>query len=126
MMDGEKLQLAEFLQGIMKRRKLLPSQLGADLGVSHSTILRWFSGEDIPSTKSCRKLAEYTGISLEKIMAIVGHIPGIKEDEPGRWPEFRDYATQKYPHDLDDDMITMIEDLIERKRRKRYEHRKDT
>jgi len=115
--------LAKFLQEIMKRRKRLPSQLGADLGVSHSTILRWLSGKDIPNTKSCQKLAAYTGISLEKILAIAGHIPGIAEDEPNTWPEFRDYAQQKYPHELDDDMITMIEDLIERRRRKRYDYR---
>ena len=30
-----------------------------------------------------------------------------------KWPEFREYALQKYP-ELDEDLITMIEDLIER------------
>ena len=34
-------------------------------------------------------------------------------------PEFRDYARQKYPDVLDEDLITMIEDLIERGRRHR-------
>lgn len=29
-------------------------------------------------------------------------------------PEFRDYARHKYPDVLDEDLITMIEDLIER------------
>ena len=29
-------------------------------------------------------------------------------------PEFRDYARLKYPDELDEDLITMIEDLIER------------
>ncbi len=125
-MSKEETQVAQFLQKIMKRRKLLPSQLAADLGVSHSTMLRWLSGKDIPSTKSCRRLAEYSGIPLEKILAVTGHVPGIAEGEANMWPEFRDYAMQKYPHDLDDDLITMIEDLIERRRRKRYEHRKDT
>ncbi|GAI21777.1 unnamed protein product, partial [marine sediment metagenome] len=33
-------------------------------------------------------------------------------------PEFREYARQKYPNELDEDLITMIEDLIERGRRK--------
>jgi transcriptional regulator with XRE-family HTH domain len=125
MVNREELPLAKFLQEIMKRRKRLPSQLGADLGVSHSTILRLLSGKDIPNTKSCQKLAAYTGISLEKILAIAGHIPGIAEGEPHTWPEFRDYAQQKYPNELDDDMITMIEDLIERRRRKGYDQRKN-
>ena len=36
-----------------------------------------------------------------------------------KWPEFREYARQKYPNELDEDLITMIEDLIERRRAKR-------
>jgi len=35
-------------------------------------------------------------------------------------PEFREYARQKYPTELDEDLITMIEDLIERRRAKRH------
>jgi len=37
------------------------------------------------------------------------------------WPEFREYAHHKYPAELDEDLITMIEDLIERRRGRRYE-----
>ena len=35
-------------------------------------------------------------------------------------PEFREYALQKHPNELDEDLITMIEDLIERRRAKRH------
>ena len=35
-------------------------------------------------------------------------------------PEFREYARQKYPDELDEDLITMIEDLIECRRVKRH------
>ncbi len=104
----------------MRRRKRLPSQMAADLGVSHATVSRWLSGEDVPSTRSCRRLAEYSGVPLEKILSITGHLPGIAEQGPPEWPEFRDYARRKYPNELDDDLITMIEDLIERRREKRY------
>jgi len=100
----------------MQRRKRLPSQLAADLGVSHATIGRWLSGEDTPNTHSCRKLAEYSGIPLEIVLATVGHLPRIAERRPSEWPEFREYARQKYPDELDEDLIAMIEDLIERKR----------
>ena len=34
-------------------------------------------------------------------------------------PEFREYALQKYPKELNEDLITMIEDLIERRRQNR-------
>lgn len=37
-------------------------------------------------------------------------------DRDSELPEFRDYILEKYPG-LDEDLVTMIEDLIERKRR---------
>jgi transcriptional regulator with XRE-family HTH domain len=98
----------------------LPSQLAADLGISHATVSRWLSGEDVPSTRSCRKLAEYSGIPLEKVLSIVGHLPRVAEAALPEWPEFREYARRMYPNELDEDLITMIEDLIERRRQKRY------
>jgi transcriptional regulator with XRE-family HTH domain len=109
----------------MRRRKRLPSQLAADLGISHATVSRWLSTADIPSIKSCHKLAEYSGVPLEKILSIVGHLPGVAETGPPEWPEFREYARQMYPDELDEDLITMIEDLIERRRQKRYKSRKN-
>jgi transcriptional regulator with XRE-family HTH domain len=104
----------------MRRRKRLPSQLASDLGISHATVSRWLSGADIPSTKSCRRLAEYSGVPLEKILSVVGHLPIVAETVSHEWPEFREYARKMYPNELDDDLITMIEDLIERRRQKRY------
>ena len=35
-----------------------------------------------------------------------------------KWSDLREYARQKYPNELDEDLITMIEDLIERRRAK--------
>ena len=104
----------------MRRRKRLPSQLAADLGVSHATVSRWLSGVDVPNTRSCRRLAEYSGVPLEKVLSLTGHLPRIAEEGPPYWPEFREYARHKYPNELDEDLITMIEDLIERRRGRRY------
>ena len=103
----------------MRRRKRLPIQLAADLGVNHATVSRWLSVKDVPSMRSCRKLAEYSGVSVQKMLFIVGHLPKGEEVASPDWPEFREYACHKYPNELDEDLITMIEDLIER-RRKRY------
>ncbi len=33
-------------------------------------------------------------------------------------PEFREYARKKYRDELDEDLVTMIEDLIERQRQR--------
>jgi transcriptional regulator with XRE-family HTH domain len=125
-MSTEEVPLISFLKELMRRRKRLPSQLAVDLGFSHATVSRWLSGQDVPSTKSCRKLAEYSGVPLEKVLTIVGHMPGVTEVARSDWPEFREYARQMYPNELDEDLITMIEDLIERRRQKRYNSSKNT
>jgi transcriptional regulator with XRE-family HTH domain len=77
--------------------------------------------EDIPSIRLCNKLAEYSGVSPEQILSTAGYLPRLAEMAPPQWPEFREYASQKYPDDLDEDLITMIEDLIERRRARRYD-----
>jgi len=119
MSTGE-VPIVSFLKEVMRRRKCLPSQLAADLGVSHATVSRWLSGSDVPNIRSCQKLAEYSGVPVEKVLSIVGHLPRVAETAPPEWPEFREYARRMYPDELDEDLITMIEDLIERRRRKRY------
>jgi transcriptional regulator with XRE-family HTH domain len=113
------MSTASFLEDLMRRRKRLPSQLAADLGVSHATVRRWLLGEDVPSMRSCRRLAEYSSESIQKILAITGHFPGMRIKDASEWPEFREYARQKYPKELDEDLITMIEDLIERRRERK-------
>jgi transcriptional regulator with XRE-family HTH domain len=120
-MSTQEVPIVSFLREVMRRRKRLPSQLASDLGVSHATIGRWLSGSDTPNTRSCQRLAEYSGASLEKVLSIVGHLPRVAETAPPEWPEFREYAQQKYPDELDEDLITMIEDLIERRRSRSYE-----
>ncbi len=119
-MSYKEKSLAHFLRELMRRRKRLPSQLATDLEVSHATVGRWIAGEDIPSTRSCRKLAEYSGVPMEMILSITGHLPIVAESSSSVWPEFREYARQKYPEELDEDMITLIEDLIERRRGRKY------
>ncbi len=100
----------------MSRRRRLPSQLAIDLGVSHPTVGRWLTGKDVPNTRSCRKLAEYSGVPVEKILSLAGHMPQVTKTVPTEWPEFREYAHRKYGDELDEDLIIMIEDLIERRR----------
>ena len=120
-MRKKETSFISFLKEVMRRRKRLPSQLAADLGISHATVIRWMAGADIPNPRSCRVLAEYSGVPVENVLAAAGHLSGISEKGPAEWPEFREYARRKYPAELDDDIITMIEDLIERRRAKRYD-----
>ena len=122
-MSTENVLIVSFLEEVMRRRKRLPSQLAADLGVSHATVSRWLSAEDVPNIRSCRRLAEYSGVPLEKILSIAGYLPRTAETGPNEWPEFREYARHKYPKELDEDLITMIEDLIERRRGRGYDRK---
>ena len=124
-MSTEISPIASFLKELMRRRKRLPSQFASDLGISHASVSRWLSGKDAPSMQSCRKLAEYSGMAIGNVLFAAGHLPKMVERGPLDWPEFREYARQKYPEELDEDLITMIEDLIERRRAKRY-RRKDS
>jgi len=105
----------------MQRRRRLPSQMASDLHISHATVIRWLAGTSIPSTQSCQRLSEYSGVPLSKILSLTGHAPAIAEAAPAEWPEFREYARKKYSDELDDDLITMIESLIERRRHRRYD-----
>jgi transcriptional regulator with XRE-family HTH domain len=116
----KEVPIVTFLKEVMRRRKCLPSQLAAALGVSHATVSRWLSAKDVPNIRSCQRLAAYSGVPLEKVLSVAGHLPRIAERAPAEWPEFREYARQMYPDELDEDLITMIEDLIERRRQKRY------
>ena len=100
---GEGAPLVSFLKDIMRRRKRLPSQMAKDIGVSHPTVGRWLSGEDIPSTLSCRKLAAYSGVPVEKVLAIAGHVPAVAQTVPDEWPQYREYMRGKYP-DIDEDL----------------------
>lgn len=112
-MNGE---LVVFLKEVMRRRHVLPSKLAADLDVSHTSVSRWLSGKQKPSFESCVKLATYAEVGLERVLSIVGRMPPLTAGSPTEWPDFREYAKKKYPRELDDDLITLIEDLIERRR----------
>ena len=106
-----------FLQELMRRRGRLPSQLAVDLGVSHTSVSRWLSGKDRPSLVSCVRLAKYAEVSLEHVLRAAGHSMPI-EKTANELPEFREYAKSKYPRELDDDLVTLIEDLIDRRRKR--------
>ena len=124
-MRTEDTPIITFLKEVMRRRKRLPSQLATDLGVSHATVSRWLSGKDIPNPRSCRRLADYSGVPMGNILSIFGYLPRVAETAATEWPEFREYARKKYPNELDEDLVTMIEDLIERRRQKGYDTRKN-
>jgi len=117
-MRTKEVPIVTFLKELMRRRKRLPSQLASDLGINHATVLRWLSAKDIPSPRSCQRLARYSGEKVLTVLAIAGHMPQISNPGTTDWPEFREYALQKYPDELDEDLVTMIEYLIKRRRQK--------
>lgn len=61
-----------------------------------------------------KALPEY---SLDDLFCVAPEGQLVKSSN-NKWPEFREYALRKYPNELDEDLITMIEDLIERRRKR--------
>jgi transcriptional regulator with XRE-family HTH domain len=120
MKEIKKDAFSSYLRDLMSRRKRSASQMARDLQISHTTVSRWLSGKDIPSIGSCRKLGEYSGTPIARILSITGHIAETMTQIPAELPEFRVYAQLKYPKELDEDFIIMIEDLIERRREKTH------
>ena len=123
-MMKKKQTFIDFLNEVMRRKKCLPIKMAKELGVSHATVSRWLSGHDVPNISSCHRLAEYAGVSIDEVLAVIGYIPRIEMQTPAEWPEFREYAKKKYPNELDEEIISMIEDLIERRRARRYKRKK--
>jgi len=111
--------MVSFLRSLIRSRGITPSRLAKEIGVSHAAVSRWLSGKDAPSPKSCERLAEYGGVRVEWLLSLARYLPVLQTAGASEWPEFREYARLKYPDELDDDIIAMIEDLIERRRRKR-------
>jgi len=118
-MNIKNLKIPEILTKVMQLNNKLPNQLAKDIGVNHAMVYRWISGEDLPSAKSCAKLAKYSGLPLENLLFAAGHLTTSDYDGTTNWPEFREYARRKYPHEMDEDMIAMIEKLIEQRRKQR-------
>lgn len=108
--------MIDFLRDVLKQHRVLASQLAVELEVSHPTIGRWLSGEDIPRAPACWRLAEYTGVPLMKVLALAGHIPDAPETPEDQLPEFREYLRLKYPGDLDEDLAAVIGELLNRRR----------
>jgi transcriptional regulator with XRE-family HTH domain len=104
--------LVTFLTEVMRQRRCSPSQLATNLDVRYSTVHRWLHNKTLPSITSCVRLAEYTNLSLQKVLSRIDYIPPLADSPTNSWPEFREYATQKYPDELDEDLITLIENLI--------------
>ena len=112
-------EIIDFLRELMRRRGRLKAQLAVDLGVGHPTVYRWLTGMDVPTPASCKKIAEYSGVPLLKILAKAGHMPKapvIPVDQP---PDFRDYARGKYPDEIDEDLALALEYFIRLRRERR-------
>lgn len=108
-----------FIQRIIRQKGVSARGLAFELGLNHTTVSRWLSGKERPSPASCKKLADYAGARAEWVLSLAGYLPFITETSASTWPAFGEYARLKYTDELGEDFIDMIEDLIERRRRKR-------
>jgi transcriptional regulator with XRE-family HTH domain len=108
--------LINLLHNLMRIKKIKPNRLAMEIGVSHTTMSRWLAGKTTPDLNSCKNIARYAGVSPDKVMAAVGLLPATTPLPCADWPEFREYASRKYAKELDEDLVTLIEAIIERNR----------
>jgi transcriptional regulator with XRE-family HTH domain len=120
---NEETAVVKFLTDLIRRRHKLPSQFAAEVGVSHASVHRWLTGQDIPNLASCERISNYSGVSLTEVLSGMGLAREEVDTEYRNWPEFREYARMKYSNVLDEDIISMIENLIERRRMKKETRR---
>ena len=109
--------IGDFIKDITAQRGLSLRGLAREIGINASTVSRWRDGKQVPSPESCKILADYLSASTEHILVLAGHLRPLHKEDKERLPEFREYATRRYPDELDEDIIIMIEDLIRRRRR---------
>jgi transcriptional regulator with XRE-family HTH domain len=109
-----------FLKNILRTRGYSMNRLAHELGVNHSTVSRWLAGKNVPDARSCQLLATFCSIPAEEVLSVAGYLPERSASGRCEWPEFREYAHHKYPGELDEDVIVMIEDLIASHRRKKH------
>lgn len=117
-MSSSQSPIVLFLRDLMRRKGKLPSQLASELGVSHATVGRWLNGVDAPSPKSCKKLAEYSGVPLEHVLTLAGHLSEEFERTESTWPEFEEYVRRKYPG-LSQELVEALAELVERRTKSR-------
>ena len=110
--------IVDFIKDITAQRGLSLRGLARETGINASTLSRWREGKQVPSPESCKILADYLSVSTEHILALAGHLRPLHKEDKESLPEFREYATRRYPDELDEDIIVMIEDLIRRRRRR--------
>ena len=73
------VHIVSFIKELMQQRNRLPSQLAAEIGVSHATVSRWLSSKSIPNPHSCQRLAEYSGVSLQMVLYLAGHVTKLPD-----------------------------------------------
>ncbi len=116
--------ISSYIQNLLRQRGVSLRRLATDAGISPSTLSRWVSGKQVPSPQLCQQFADSLSLPVERVLALAGHLVPMQKANAGALPDFREYARQKYPAELDDDMIAMIEDLIQRRRRRLNENSK--
>ena len=110
------MNMQALLRGLLNRNGYSVNKLAKEVGVSHVTMGRWLSGNAVPTPESCRMVARVADLPVAKVLSYAGHLPPITQDMLPGLPEFREYMSKRYPGRLDDDLITMVADLLERKK----------
>jgi hypothetical protein len=105
--------LPHLLSSLLDKRKITPGQLAQAIDCKLDIIENWLTGNAVPCIQTCRKLADFGGLSLTRILSLTNHLPALIQNERIELIEFRKNDDANSYEYLDEDLNTMIEDLIE-------------
>lgn len=110
--------IGSLIRSVILRKGISANELAKRIGVNHTTVSRWLSGKFIPNAKSCAAIATYSEMTVDEVLLIAGYISNSTVPSARALPDFRQYARVKYPKELDEDLITMVEHLISLRRQR--------
>jgi len=101
----------EFLITLFNRLNVKPSRFAKEIGVSHATVRRWLTCDDIPNANSCSKIAGWSGYPLMHVLQAAGYISD--NGNGSKLPPIREYLLEKYSDVCSEEFARFIEGTLD-------------
>jgi hypothetical protein len=73
--------LPYLLSSLLDKKKITLGQLAQAIDCKRDIIENWLTGNGVPGIHVCRKLADFGGLSLARILSITNHLPVLIQKE---------------------------------------------
>lgn len=73
---------AEWFARQLDRKGWGRSEFSGSSGVPVRTVGAWLTGDRVPGSKSCDRIADVLGVDVDTVLTLAGHRPHIDEPAP--------------------------------------------